>query len=105
MTPSTAPLPPKDEDAPQIFTEGVSDVTETAGSRVAANSLLLRTIMDHLDSKSDLLSCMLLSKEYFEIAARMLYRSSHCNSFSKLWDRGCTMVGRNYLLFPDRQCC
>lgn len=107
MTPSTAPLPSKDEDTPKVPTEGVSDVTDTAGSQVAANSLLLRSIMDHLDSKTDVVTCMLLSKEHFELAARVLYRSSQSENFSELWDQGCTTVGGHCLCLntgnvPDR---
>ncbi|KAH8083544.1 hypothetical protein HD553DRAFT_342771 [Filobasidium floriforme] len=65
--------------------------TETAASRVAANSLLMSTIFDYVDEPHTLLDCMLMSREQFPIAARALYRSVEEDDILALWRRGCSL--------------
>ncbi|KAG7527366.1 hypothetical protein FFLO_07003 [Filobasidium floriforme] len=65
--------------------------TETAASRVAANSLLMSTIFDYLHEPYALLGCMLMNREQFPIAARALYRSVEEDDILALWRRGCSL--------------
>lgn len=66
--------------------------TETAASRVAANSLLMSTIFDYVHEPYALLDCMLMNREQFPIAARALYRSVEEDDVLALWRRGCSLV-------------
>lgn len=66
--------------------------TETAASRVAANSLLMSTIFGYLHEPYALLDCILMNREQFPIAARALYRYVEEDDVLALWRRGCSLV-------------
>lgn len=66
---------------------------ETVASRLTANSLVMSTIFDYVDEPHTLLQCMLLSREQFPIAARVLYQSVKEKNILALWSRGCSLVG------------
>lgn len=76
-----------------------ADLGETATDLLWSNDLIMSEVYAYVQAKSDLLSCLLVSKDNFGRVAKHLYRSLSKASIRRMIDLGCPYVsGSGYNL-------